>query len=66
MVADPIIEVKVLQTQLVRTPVVAKIAEEFAEWLEKQGFNIDHQAHDPRSYEELAKDFAEGCNGQLG
>lgn len=59
------VSVNVALTQEVWRPVAEKIASDFAEWLDQQGFRIElnpekaGRRSDDRSYAELARDFCD-------
>lgn len=69
IISGECVEVQILKTQLVQVEVMAKVACEFAEWLEKQGFRVIYQpaarGEDERSFEDLANDFVKECDGSL-
>jgi hypothetical protein len=69
IISGECVEVQVLKTQLVQVEVMAKIACEFTEWLERQGFQLLYRPgsneQDERSFEELANDFVKECDGKL-
>lgn len=56
------VRVRVMHEQQVDQPVAEKLCEDFAEWLEAQGFEIRPRGgvHDDRSYAELATEFIQG------
>lgn len=50
------IEIRIERRVLIEPGAVAAIAEQFAEWLDAEGFALTHSA-DERGYQELAEAF---------
>lgn len=57
---DQIVQVETKLSQLLRAPIAAQLCEDFGEWLEQQGFQLDAEravSGPNRDWAELARDF---------